>query len=180
MKRVHLILLALFAAVSLQAQSVLGIKFGSSYQEVYDALKERVKSYEISETDGNIELHSIEMGEVKFNYARFSFQRSGKSSFFNAAHFEKHYPLDDVEDAKFERDHLWSLIKEKYADDWADDNLINRQGFRFYAFGRNPQDKNEILGFIFLIRSKGKDGKERLYLSLDYGPIYYLDKASDF
>ena len=177
MKRVHLILLALFAAVSLQAQSVLGIKFGSSYQEVYDALKDQFPSHEIFEDENIIRMYRIDNDVFFFDYALFSFQRLGKASYFHLAGFERYYALNNAKKAKEDRDDLWKIIRAKYANDKLD-SLINEDGFLCYRFGTNPKSKHHYLGLLFLNKCCVGEKKKRLILTLTYGPISYIDKTT--
>lgn len=175
-----LIILILCPLFSLQAfsQSVMGINFGSSEDEVYQALEARFNSYEIDKSNGKIELLlGFNIGDVKFHYGSFEFQRQGKESYFNYAHFEKHYTLNNVKNAIIERDYIRDVIYSKYKEIRG---YKNSQGYHCYHFGTDPKDENRYLGEITLSKLKGNDGKVRLYLCLDYGPIYYLDRSSDF
>lgn len=175
-----LIILILCPLFSLQAfsQSVMGINFGSSEDEVYQALETRFSSLEIYKNAGKIDLLcKFDIGDVEFHSGSFEFQRQGKESYFNYAHFEKHYTINNVQSAIIERDHIVDLIISKYMDVR---RFKNPQGYYCYLFGTNPKDKNEPLGVIILEKAKGNDGKTRIYLSINYGPIYYLDRSSDF
>lgn len=160
-------------------QSVLGIPFGSDYLTVKYSLEDRFGKYKVYESSGDLNVYDIQIGGFQFKIGEFSFQRSGSLSYFNFAMFQTHYATSDVEMAENERDWLYSLLKDKYADDYLEE-YENDQGFKCYKFGTNPKDESKALGYITLDRSKGKDGKTRLYLVLRYGPIYYIDKGSDF
>lgn len=161
------------------AQSVLGIDFGSSYNDVKSALINRFGLINVLEDGGKIEIYNLSMGDMDFDYAEFNFQRNGSASYFNGAHFESHYSLSDVSGVEIMRDNLYDTLADKYKKQYLG-KYTNDQGFVCYKFGLNPRDSTTVLGTIQLEKSYGKDGKMRLYLSLDYGPIYYLDKASDF
>lgn len=84
------------------------------------------------------------MGDFEFNYGSFEFQRSGSSSYFNYAYFERRFPINAIKTAKSSRDYLFSLLKDKYEDDYVW-NYINDQGFKCYQFGTNPKDADKPL-----------------------------------
>jgi len=82
------------------------------------------------------------------------------------------------EAAEADVDALYSLLKQKYGDKCG---TFNTGSFlRFYWFGENPKTSGEWLGSVVLTKGDANDGVPRLYLWLKYGPIYYIDKASDF
>jgi hypothetical protein len=180
MKKIILFLIVFAGAMNLCAQSVMGIDFGSSYETVKSKLQERVGEFHFIESSGKLEcLSGIALGGFDFDYADFEFQYGNGSSYFNYAYFEKRYTLDAVRIAIKDRDFLFSLLKDKYVSEFVD-NYTNEDGYKCYRFGLNPKDKESVLGQIILEKAEGKDGKKRLYLCLRYGPIYYIDKASDF
>lgn len=161
------------------AQSVLGIRFGLSYSVVKRSLEDRFGEFSVHENKGVLKIYDVEVGGFHFKYAEFDFQRNSGLSYFNYASFQTFYSATDIQTARDERDYLYSLLKDKYKNDYVEE-YINKQGYKCYRFGTDPVDKNKALGRITLEKSKGKDGKTRLYLLLTYGPIYYLDKSSDF
>ncbi|MBO4786197.1 MAG: hypothetical protein J5510_03935, partial [Prevotella sp.] len=126
-----------------------------------------------------LEIYDFYIGGFRFDSGDFNFQRAGGASYFYYADFQRHFETNNVEGAERSRDYLYSLLKDKYESDGLYE-IENDQGFMCYLFGKNPRDASSRLGCIYLSRDKGKDGKTRLYLSLSYGPIYYVDKASDF
>lgn len=179
MKKLLLTLALALCFIMGQAQSVLGIKFGSSYDEVKEQLENRFGYYSTHPSGGNIVMSNISMGGVEFNLAEFGFQYKGNYSWFNSATFQKYFAVSETKDAKEVRDYLYSLIREKYEDEYLE-TFTNEEGFKCYKFGLNPYDDSKVLGIISLTKSKGKDGKQRLYLLLEYLPIWYLSKSSDF
>lgn len=179
MKRLFVLVTVVFSLIACQAQSVLGIKFGSSYSDVKEQLENRFGLYKTYDDGGSLCMYNIYMGDIEFNSAKFYFQYSGNKSWFNAAEFQKHYPASEVSAAKNTRDYLFTLIKDKYEDEYLEE-FTNEQGFKCYKFGSNPYDESNVLGIIQLKRGKGKDGISRLYLFLNYLPISYVSKSSDF
>lgn len=160
------------------AQSVLGIPFGSSYDETFSRLVNRYGYSTVHNDSGTIELDNFLMGGFEFHIGTLSFQFDQNRSYLNAASFQRWYELSDVARAKSDRDFLYSLLKDKYDGDAKE--FTNEDGFKCYKFGTDPKDPSKWFGVIYLCKGKGKDSKERYYLFLDYGPIYYLDKGSDF
>lgn len=179
MKKVLLLLALLIASSNMYCQSVLGIPFGSSYDAVVVSLKERFGTKDVYDTGGDVEVYNISLGGFRFNFGEFSFQRSEVVSYFNHAFFQRNYKTDEVEDAKADRDYLYSLLKGKYANDFLKE-YKNEQGFKCYMFGTNPKDESMPLGYIILKRAKSKGGDTFIYLILEYGPIFYIDMSSDF
>lgn len=171
----------LFAIIPLfsYGQSVMGIPFGSSYEETRATLEKRFGKYSVHEDNGDLRIIDFSMGDFKFNFGTFMFQFAGDKTYLNAASFSTLYDKSSADIAKNNRDYLYSLLKDKYADEYLEE-FTNEQGFKCYKFGLNPKDPDKVLGLITLERGKGKEGKERLYLNLDYLPIHYLDKSSDF
>ena len=159
------------------AQSVLGIEFGSSYQQTKKALEDRYGEHNVSEKESALYVFDLQMGNYYFNVARFEFQRDANGTYFNYAHFERRFSVNDIETAKTERDYLFGLIKEKYKDENA--SYINDQGFKCYWFGHNPKSIAPV-GVVYLEKEKSRGGQTYLFLTLEYGPIYYIPKSSDF
>lgn len=180
MKKILFLLLLLIFSIGCFSQSVLGIPMGSSFSTVKSQLQNRFGYSAVYDDNGDLIINSdFSMGDFEFNYGSFEFQRSGSSSYFNYAYFEKRFSISDVKSAKNARDYLFSLLKDKYEEEYIG-SFINDQGFKCYQFGNDPKDSNRALGIIKLQKTQGKDGKMRLYLQLIYGPIYYIDRSSDF
>lgn len=177
----YLVLLFMLALtlISSSAQSVLGIPFGSSYDETKSALQNRFGKYAVHEEGGLLKLMDFEMGGFLFNFGDFEFQYGNNKTYLNAADFQRYYPVSEKDQAIKERDYLYSLLMEKYEDEYLEE-FKNEQGFKCYKFGLNPFDSTKVLGVITLERGLSREGKEKLYLHLTYFPIYYLDKSSDF
>lgn len=159
------------------AQSVLGIELGSSYRQTKKALEDRYGVGSVSELEGGLYVFDLQMGDYYFNLASFEFQRDANGTYFNHAKFERRFSVNDVKTAKTERDYLFGLIEEKYKDD--NGSYINDQGFKCYWFGKNPKSIG-ALGVVHLEKGKSRGGQTYLFLTLEYGPIYYLPKSSDF
>ena len=168
----------LFSSFS-YGQSVMGIDFGSSFETTKELLEKRFGKYQVQEKEGSLYIYNFKMGDFTFKTGDFHFQYSGDKSYLSEASFQYYSDKNDVEYMKGQRDYLYSLLKDKYADEYLEE-FTNKQGFKCYKFGLNPVDQEKVLGMITLSRMKGNDGVERLYLFLDYLPIYFIDKASDF
>lgn len=177
--RILLISIFINIAMAVNAQSVLGIPFGSDYTTTKELLAQRFGKYSVHEDNGTLMLYDFRMGDFSFSIGRFIFQYNGSKSYLNSAEFQTHYDASSTSAAKQSRDYLFSLIKPKYEDDYIEE-YINDDGFKCYRFGINPMDDNRALGVVALERGKGRDGKERLYLHLIYFPIEYISASSDF
>ena len=169
----------LLSSNCVMAQSVLGIKFGSSYDDVLGYLSQRFGKYNVHKNETGLTVYNCKLGDVSFHLGEFGFQYDNNNSYFNSATFQIHYELSESNAAKDTRDYIFSLLKEKYEDEYIEE-YTNDEGYKCYKFGVNPFDEDMALGLITLERAKGKDGKSRLYVLLEYLPIYYLPKSSDF
>lgn len=176
MKKFVLFALLFFSARA-NAQSVMGIKFGSSIETVKQQLEQRLGKYSVSKNNGTLSINDFTMGDFHFDFGDFYFQYYGDNSYFNEVFFQCYSNKNDVEKMKSNRDYLYSIIKNKYT---YLEEYVNDQGFKCYKFGINPLDESRVLGLITLERAESKGGDIRLYLTLHYLPIYYIDKSSDF
>ena len=178
MKKFVLFALLFFSAMA-NAQSVMGIKFGSSIETVKQQLEQRLGKYSVYEDNGTLRISDFTMGDFYFHFGIFRFQYDGNKSFMSEADFAIFSEINDIENMESKRDYLYSLLKNKYEDEYLEE-FINEQGFKCYKFGVNPLDDSRVLGKISLFQAESRKGKEQLYLRLHYGPIYYIDKSSDF
>ena len=176
---IALLCLVLCGFLPMLAQSVLGIKFGSSYDDVKEMLERRFGLYSVREKNGNLSMYDCQIGDVKFQFAEFYFQYAGNRSYFNSASFSIPFELSMSKKAQSHRDYLYSFLKSKYENDNLEE-YVNEDGYKCYKFGINPIDSSKVLGLITLMKGESKDGKMRLFLDLDYLPIYFVDKAADF
>lgn len=179
LKRLIVIFFAITVLMPAFGQSVLGIPFGTSYEDAWDVLKQRFGLSSVRKYQGNIEITDFQMGGLEFDYGELCFQYQGDRTYLNAAHFQAIFRAGDVAGAKEQRDHLYSLMAPKYKDDYLME-FVNEEGFKCYVFGLNPKDPDMALGGFGLFRDKGRDGVKRLYLKLDYFPIEFVPLSSDF
>lgn len=176
MKRAVLVVITLCLSLYIGAQSILGIPFGSSYQTTKECLESRFGSHKVVEDGGKLVALEPVVGGHEFKSGEFYFQRRGQDSWLNEVFFQIWFNTTETETAKYMRDQIAETLEEKYDVK----TIINDQGFKVYVFGTNPKDPDDALGSLYISKSKGNDGKLRLYLILYYGPIYYISRASDF
>lgn len=176
MKRMFFVLYLLCLPLYSGAQSILGIPFGSSYQTTKECLESRFGSFKVREDGGKLIVLNPIIGDHEFKAADFFFQRQGQATWLSEVFIQTWFDASDVSTAKYLRDELANVLREKYNVN----EYTNDTGFKCYGFGVNPKDDNKYLGTLGLMKSKGNDGKQRLYLTLSYGPIYYINKSSDF
>ena len=177
MKRI-LLLIAMItvAAVSTFAQSVLGIKVGESFSNAKNALRERY-GYQLSEDSGNLILSNFEMGDFSFKYGTLYFQWIDGVARFYKADFQQWEPVSEAESMKRSRELLMNKLKAKYGIF----EYKNSQGYKCYEFIGEEKDGIVMHGTITLMRTKGNDNVERLYLFLSYNPIAdFIQEDSDF
>lgn len=174
-----LFILLLFIMPYSYSQQVLGIKFGSTYEDVKKMLEKRYGFYNVYDDNGILWLADAPVGDFHFDILNFEFQRQDNRSYFYYSRFSMFFAIDETELACKTIKSIWNDIKHKYANQYIEE-YFNDDGFKCYKFGINPLDEDRVLGVLSLKQGIGNDGKKRLYLHLDYGPIYYIDKTSDF
>lgn len=171
-------ILLIFLVISnfVYSQSILGVRFGSSYEDTKKILEGRFGTG-IIEDKGNLAIYDFDMGAFHFNSGVLCFQWKEKESIFFRAEFQKWSGTRNVESMKAEREYLKRLIASKYEIF----EFKNRQGFICYEFLGEETDGITIHGEISLERTRGKDNIERLYLFLIYYPIAeFIEENADF
>lgn len=182
MKRQLLVFISIliFVSASVNAQSILGIKVGESYTNALTYLRARYGKYNPPvEEDGNLFLTNFDMGGITFNYGTFYFQWSmGSEARFSGAEFQKWTSVNDTQSMKRDRDYIKEVLNSKYTVL----SRINDQGFKCYIFTSDEESNGIVMnGSLDLERSKGKNGKEHLYLILTYTPeADFIHHNSDF
>lgn len=171
-------ILLIFLVISnfVYSQSILGVRFGSSYEDTKKILEARFGTG-IIEDKGNLAIYDFDMGAFHFHSGVLCFQWKEKESIFFRAEFQKWSGTRNVESMKAEREYLKRLIASKYEIF----EFKNRQGFICYEFLGEETDGITIHGEISLERTRGKDNIERLYLFLIYYPIAeFIEENADF
>lgn len=147
--------------------SVLGIEFGSTYNQTWQLLTDWYGTDKTKKIDRSIFVDDISLGHLEFTSAIFFFQYKGQKSYLHKIVFFKSFSDDSIGASSFEKE-LMELIKDKY-------NVLTKckgnDGEQRYKFGVNPKNEEEPLGFL------GRDGNS---VFIVFGPIYYLPKSSDF
>lgn len=172
-RKIILSLILLTVSLHSTAQSVLGIPFGSSYDEVKQALIKRHVGDNMWEQDGRIVVTNGYIGNIPFGLGTFYFQFKENKSYLSAASFS------DVEltaiQAKKKRDEFSAVIKDKYSGSITE--YIDGSGFKLYEFGKNPLNEEKPLGKIFIFHNKNGNKYDPV---LYYGPINYVEPNPDF
>lgn len=182
MKRQLLVFISIliFVSASANAQSILGIKVGESYTNALKYLQTRYGYiHPPVEENGNLYLTNFDMGGVTFNYGTLYFQWDmGREARLIGAEFQKWTSVNDTLSMKHYRDYIKDALSSKYTVL----SRINNQGFKCYAFCSDEESNGIVMnGTLDLERSKGKNGKENLYLILTYAPEGdFIHHNSDF
>lgn len=148
--------------------TILGIEFGSSYEDVWSMLFHRFNSRAMEQTNRSIWVNRVELGNFEFDYGDFRFQTKGYMSYLSEVELVSRFGDDKEGALEFEQE-LGNMLRVKYKDF---DIYYNKDGKKRYKFGVNPKDDKEPLGVL------GVDDENNVFLI--YGPIYYLPKSSDF
>ena len=176
MRKLILLLFSIcFVSVMYSQEQVYGIKFGTTKEDAKSYLENRVGKYDVVDDGSTLTVYKQDFAGINFNILEFEFEWKGGTAYFNSAAFQKYFAANDVTDAKECRDFVFEKIKKKYT---YYEQEKNSDGFLRYKFGLNPNDSSKVTGMIDLIRSKGNDGIERLYLYVVYFP-YIQDLGLD-
>ena len=147
--------------------SVLGVEFGSSFNQTWRILSEWFEPEQMEEIEHSIFVDDVSLGNFKFDNVVFFFQYEKKRSYLHKVVFFADFG-DDVDKASRFEGQLIQLYKGEYK---GLTQYHNEIGERRYKFGVNPRDDKEPLGVI------GRKGNSIFVI---YGPIYYIPKSSDF
>lgn len=177
-KIILLIISAIFSLNGFSQDSVLGIKFGDTYSSVKGALEDRYGEFNVLEDGDGLQVYDINIGAYTFNAGLFDFQYSQGYSYFYYAEFQKNFSVNESSNAKNFREQLrFTLIKKyHFCYQWQND-----QGYKCYSFSTIQDNVVNSPDVTLLTRkSKSKGGKYYIYVTLYYGPHYFVDESSDF
>lgn len=152
---------------------ICGQKFGNSYKQVEDGLKNRFGEKSTLSNNNIIKYYDVMVGGFHFNSASFYFQynKSGMS-YLNEAVFEE--PFEDLNIAKENIQHIVQSFSEKYPDI---EKLSDKNDEIVFRCGGN-ESKYHII--IELIKSKSEGGKYYYYNIISYGGFDYVGNSGDF
>ena len=147
---------------------VLGLRFGSTKEEAMEYFRSRF-GYGVAVEDGyKISMNDIRYAGIEFRFLEFRFIWVNNKTYFNSASFGNPIELCDVEAAKTAREIIIEELKKKYT---YIEEYVNSDGFKCYKFGENPNNPNNVTGSLVIFKGKGKEGKDRLYLNVNYFPF---------
>ena len=117
MRGIKKTILLIFLAISnfVYSQSILGVRFGSSYEDAKKTLEDRFGRY-IEEDKGNLTIYDFDMGTFHFNSGTLCFQWKERGSKFFRAEFQKWSGTRNVESMKAEREYLKRLFPSDHPD----------------------------------------------------------------
>jgi len=179
MKKILFMISLVVLSLEMYAQdSVLGLNFGNSYSSVKTSLEDRYGKYSVYEDKGTLRIFDISVGDYVFNMGEFDFQYSGSNSYFYYAEFQKNFSVNESSAAKNFREELRYTLSKKYnfCYQWQ-----NEQGYKCYSLSTVSSDVVKSPDVTLLTsKSKSKGGKYYIYVTLYYGPHYFVDETSDF
>lgn len=153
---------------------VVGVEFGWSRSKCKSVLDKRFNNGEDSYQLNKKELvyYDIGFADETFNYVIFTFQNDGTYTYLSSILFNSRFDLDQAKYAKSQRDRLFNIFSSKYNYRWQG---IDDDGFKYYVLGENP--KNEKDGLIVISTGKGEtnEGQIKLWTTVTYGPISFIN-----
>ena len=167
MYRIIYFFIGLFLTANLSAKTFLGVEELASKAEAMKILRASYNILQIQESGSDITVADPSFAGFNFSLATFYFTPIRSEPRFNGVTFQRWFQSTQVNDAKEFRDAIMKSLKKKYGEEVFVE-FKNDQGFRCVEFGTF---KYGAIGVIELCRSKGKDGRERLYVMLTYYPF---------
>lgn len=144
--------------------AVWGLKELAPKSEVKKILMDRYGYDNFSDEGDKIVVYNPIVGGEEFNLCELYFVVIDGVPKLNEIIFQAWFTNTTL--VKNKRDRISNNLKEKYGDNmW---EYLTPQQFKGYEFGLNDEGN---IGHIEIQRTKGKDGKERLYLFLVYHPF---------
>lgn len=182
MKRVLSTIILMLAFASLgRAQglpSVAGVMFGSRYSTCKTILDQRFNGGKDSYQNSTNKLtyYDVSFAGEQFDYVDFDFQVEGSATYLYSIFFASRFNLNSVENAKRQRDRLYTVFSEKYDFRWSG---TDKDGFKYYIFGHSPNNREN--GFINIKTSKGetKGGEMKYWTTLSYGPVNFVNPSDE-
>lgn len=164
MNKILLLAINLFLILQLHAQqaTIMGIPFGSSFEEVRDNLDQRFKREANSSHDiSTVLYHNVVIGEFMFESLQLWFHVSSTGSRLHSA--DLHMIFEDKNEAIKMRERLKKLYSQKYS---CIIPMKNGDHFIAYKFGYN----NEVSIGIITISRMELPGGVKYFLNVVYMP----------
>lgn len=157
--------------------SVCGVTFGEDYLSVENKLQKRYGEKSISSSRNEIIYYDFPMGNNNFNSVKFCFQydKNGKS-FFYGARFSLRFDLDNKSGAVLAREYISKTLSKKYGEKAS---TIGDDGIEYYFYGKHPFEDLYLIS-LYVVKGKSNGGELFYYLTMEYGPIYFVDTNDDF
>lgn len=172
MRKFIILILLLVGSFSAWAQNgVLGIEFGTSKEEAKSILQKRFGEYHVRDSGEKLELRNVKFAGITFMYIDLIFDYINGNYAFNSAFLQTPFETTHEDDARASLDMVVTQMKRKYQ---VTSYGENSSGFCDYMFN-TPQ---RFAGLINAYKAQGKDGIERIYLTISY-TSYIKDAGLD-
>lgn len=165
MKKVLFIFIFCLYFLPLPAKTILNIEEGTTKTEAIRKLNKIYGYSNVTDKGSSIEIINPSFSGFSFNLCEMFFDPINDDIRFNGALFQKWFDISDINQAKGMRDKLLTSLKDKYGNQVCVE-FKNDQGFTCCEFGNF--EESDSTGVLELQRLKGNDGKERLYIFLNY------------
>lgn len=171
----------IFNGVSTQTDrnlpSVCGVTFGEDYSCVEKSLQKRYGEKSINSNRNEIIYYDFPMGNNNFNSVKFCFQydKNGKS-FFYGARFSLRFDLDNKSGAVLAREYISKTLSKKYGEKAS---TIGDDGIEYYFYGEHPFEDIFLIS-LYVIKGKSNGGELFYYLTMEYGPVNFINTDEDF
>lgn len=180
MKRIFT-LLAFFWALTINAQEmprVAGVEFGWSYNQCKEVLDKRFNGGNSSNqyTPNELYYSDIYFANEYFSYVRFRFQTDKNNTLLQEVSFFASFDLDNAKHAKDKRDRLFEFYNKKYKLRWEN---TDDDGWKFYVLGEDPFHPENGLIVIGVSRMDTNAGIPKLWTTISYGPIDFVNPLDE-
>lgn len=179
MRNILIIIFFIVYPITVKAQmpKVCGITFGRSYSFVEKELAKRYGE-KANHNKDEIVYYDFAMGNFIFDSAHFCFQFGDMGiNYFYLAYFSANFNLEEKKEAQDFREKLAKLLSTKYLER---NTRIDNKGELYYLFGVNPRDDDTYLILLNLEKAQSKGGEWYYYVTLQYGPINFINPNADF
>lgn len=159
--------------------SVAGVKFGWSYSKCKQILDNRFNGGNSSSqyTPNELYYYDVYFAEEYFSYVHFRFQVDGlNNTYLQQVSFFASFDLDEAKTAKDKRDRLFNLYNKKYDFRWSD---VDEDGWKYYVLGYDPFSPKDGLIVIFVSKTDTKAGVPKLWTTISYGPVNFINPQDE-
>lgn len=159
--------------------SVAGVQFGWDYTKCKEILDNRFNGGNNSSqyTPNELYYNDVYFANEYFSYVRFRFQIDKyNNTHLEAISFFSSFDIDDAKNAKDKRDRIFNFYKKKYKFRWQNKD---DKGWKYYVLGEDPFSPEDGLIVIGVSKMDTNAGIPKLWTTISYGPINFVNPLDE-